>query len=471
MSNESKINCDASKGEHVVGAVVGEKGTVKHVFNFPTISKLACQNGNNVNESGSGSGSGNMQSFDVNKDVDMTATINTTDKIDIENLNEKLNKMIKDILKIVLTGHEDTAKNFINTGKIKMADINKIIHDSKPILFQMVMETQEKPQDAEKEEIKAEILITEYVNTYLCTPGVKILIDTTGSTTLSKALKDNKNQINFVVAEVLGIIFSGDEISIGTNTFYITEKGPPEYKLTTRKKEEDRNEREEENENEKENNEGNENGQIGGDEGVKETENENDKKGEKQTGDGGENKNEILVRIDINLLNDCILHIINNNLMDILHTAVNMYVKKEGCKFNETTEIGNGIAIGEWTPIKGKTKDDENSEKATPADETDAADETADETDAANAGSDAPIDETDADKTQPPSGTPADTPADAPAATPPAVAPESTGGGKKRRKTRKKSSSTRRRKSNRKSHKKRKQTKRKKPKKQTKRKN
>ena len=215
MSNESKINCDASKGEHVVGAVVGEKGTVKHVFNFPTISKLAC-NGNNVNESGSGNG--NMQSFDVNKDVDMEATINTTDKIDIENSNEKLNTMIKDILKIVLTGHEDTAKNFINTGKIKMADINKIIHDSKPILFRMVMETQGKPQNAEKEEIQAEILITEYVNTYLCKPGVKILIDTTGSTVLSKALKDYKNQIKFVVVEVLGIIFSGDEISIGTNT-------------------------------------------------------------------------------------------------------------------------------------------------------------------------------------------------------------------------------------------------------------
>ena len=468
MSNESKTDGD---GNRAVIAVVDHENNVISTHESPAVTVLLNGNRNNVNESGSGngSGSGNMQSFDVNKDVDMTAKISTTDNIDIENLNEKLNTMIKEILIIVLTGHEDTAKNFIETGNIQMADINKIIHDSKPILFQMVMETQGKPQDAEKEGIKVEILITDYVNKYLCTLGVKTLIDTTGSSALSNALKKDETQIKIFVANVLGIIFSGDEISIGTNTFYIAEKGQQEYKLTTRKKEEDRNEREEENkEGNEENNEGDEGEEKGdegeekGDEGVKETVNENGQIGEKQTGDGGENKNEILVTIDIIKLNTCILHIINNNLMDILHTAVNMYVTKENatCKFNEKPEIGNGIAIGSWTPIKGKTKDDENSEKATPADETDAADAPAD------AGSDAPAADADATK-KPTSNT----------LPPPPPTENNTqikldkGGGKKRRKTRKKSSSTRRRKSNRKSRKKRKQTKRKNSKKQTKRKN
>ena len=442
MSNESKINCDASKGEHVVGAVVGEEGTVKHVFNFPTISKLSCQNGNNVNESGSGSGNGSGNgSENSNNDLSkpFTGDGETTIQKDRQPgfTSKAVETIITNILNIVFKGNEETVKHFINNGKIQNSEVTTIIENSKGPIIELIMDAinhEDTPTP-----IEAELTIQLYVNKHICDLGAK----TAFGTALSGLLSQYNEHIKAFIPTVLGMIFSQKTFTIGKTEFNVERKDLV-IKLTSKPENEepDSDQNKDPNQNENTSQAGTENNVPSPDE------TNNDKKDEEiigggdpdtadapadNTKDGKNEKKSITATINIGKLQTCINHIIEKDLVDIVKMVINSWVSDENklCKFNvRKTEFGKGPGIGEW-------------DKKTDA--------------PADAGSDAP----------------AATPPQPPAATPPQPPVDSTaeGGGKKRRKTRKKSSSTRRRKSNRKSRKKRKQTKRKHPKKQTKRKN
>tara|TARA_B100001059_G_scaffold141564_1_gene141585 strand:- start:313 stop:1302 length:990 start_codon:yes stop_codon:yes gene_type:complete len=278
----------------------------------------------------------------------------------------------------------------------------------------MVMEAQKEESDKEKEgseteakklEIQANMFITEYVNKYICTFGAK----TTFDTALKTIIRQYKDGIKNFSKNVLSIIFSGNEINIGSDKkFNIDSSDPTKFVLTTGTKggkimfkrggtvkgettdsdikETDSDIKDPVSKEEKKENKGKE---AEGEEVVKETgekaEEEEDttvepdkaekvaevvkETGEKEEGEGketgeqSEEKETITnVTIKVNEFNNCINYIIENDLIDIIHTAINMYVnddnKDRNCEFNVPDHIGNGKPIGEWKEEAKPTEED-----------------------------------------------------------------------------------------------------------------